>query len=187
MNHSQRIVQFFDENFNEKKCHQLCRQYKFIERSSSKLRGYEFINTLIIPSEGMSTDSLQGLCKRMRALNPDADLSAQALCKRINDASSSRLMKGILAELIGIVHTHITDSCPKLNEGLGKFNRVLLQDSSMVTLNEKLEEKYKGTTRGNNCVKSQVKIDLIYDIFLLNQSCRSWMCKVICCCKPMDR
>ncbi len=164
MNHSHAIVQFFEENFNEKKCHDLSRQYKFIERSTSTLKGYEFIRTMIIPSEGLSTDGLKGLCKRMKDINPEATLSAQALCGRINDISSSRLMKGILAEILEKIHKKIKISCPKLAIGLEKFNRVLLQDSTVVVLNEKLEKIYKGVRRGSNCIKSQVKIDLIHDL-----------------------
>ncbi|MBA3237468.1 MAG: IS4 family transposase, partial [Parachlamydiaceae bacterium] len=164
MKHSLQIIQFLDENFNEKKCHETCRQYKFIQRSTSKLRGYEFIRTMIMPSEGVSTDSLKGLCQRMREINPKADLSSQALCERINDASSSRLMKGVFALLLCKIHEHITISCPKLTLGLEGFRRVLLQDSTVVTLNTKLEEIYKGTRRGNSCIKAQVKIDLIHDL-----------------------
>ena len=164
MNHSQVILHFFDENFNEKKCHDLCRKFKFIQRSTSKLKGYEFIKTMVIPSEGVSKDSLKGLCKRMKEFNPELDLSAQALCERINNISSSRLMKGFLAEILGKVHENINKSCPKLTAGLQNFKRVLLQDSTVASLNEKLEPIYKGVRRGNNCVKSQVKIDLIHDI-----------------------
>lgn len=164
MDHSEAIMQFFDENFNEKKCHDLCRQYKFIQRSSSKLKGDEFIKTMIMPSEGLSIDSLKGLCKRMRKFNPEADLSAQALCERINDPSSSKLMKGILTEILGKIHERITKSCSKLAMGLEGFKRVLLQDSTVFSLNEQLQDIYKGTTRGNNCVKAQVKIDLIHDV-----------------------
>jgi Transposase DDE domain len=165
MSHSNKIIKFFEENFNEKKCHDLCRKYKFIERSSSKLKGYEFIITMILPSEGLTRDSLKGLCKRMRQFNPHADLSPQALCERINDKSSSNLMKGIMIELLAKVHQHITNSCPKLATELGKFNRILLEDSTMAILNEHLESEYPGVTRGNNKVKAQVKIDLIYDLF----------------------
>jgi hypothetical protein len=164
MTHSEGIIDFLDENFNEKKCHELCRQYKFIQRSSSKLKGHEFIKTMIMPSDGVSIDSLKGLCKRMQKFNPEADLSAQALCQRINKESSSRLMKGVLAEILGKIHKSITKSCQAVVEGLNAFDRVLLQDSTVASLNEHLEDAYKGTTRGKNCVKSQVKIDLIHDL-----------------------
>lgn len=162
--HSDKMVQFFDEFFNEKKCHDLCRKYQFIKRSTSKLNGKEFIASMVIPSKGLSTDSLKGLCKRLLKFNDESQLSSQALCKRINNPNASALMKGVLNELLIKVHESITYSCPKLAEGLKGFNRVLVEDSSIVVLNEKLEHKYKGTNRGGCSGKAQVKINLITDI-----------------------
>lgn len=162
--HSDKIVQFFDEVFNEKKCHELCRQYQFIKRSTSKLKGQEFIKAMIIPSKGSSTDSLKGLCKRLLKFNDDSKLSSQALCKRINGSSASALMKGVFNNILAKVHEQIIYSCPKLAERIKGFNRILVEDSSIIMLNEKLEKKYKGTNRGGCSGKAQVKIDLITDI-----------------------
>ena len=162
MKHSEQIVEFFDENFNEKKCHDLCREHKFIQRSSSKLKGYEFIKTMVIPSTGLSTDSLKGLCKRMKDFNPNAVLTSQALCERINDVSSSNLMRALFAELLLKVNKRIMSL--ELTQILDIFNRVIIQDSSLATLNEHLEGVYPGTNRGGNGVKSQLKIDLIHDL-----------------------
>lgn len=162
--HSDKIVQFFDETFNEKKCYDLCKKYQFIRRSTSRLSGQEFIKSMIIPSKGSSTDSLKGLCKRLLTFNNQSQLSSQALCKRINSPAASALMKGVLNELLIKVHEQMTWFCPKLAEGIKGFNRILIQDSSIMMLNEKLEEKYKGTNRGGCTGKAQVKIDLITDI-----------------------
>ena len=71
MKHSDQIINFFDENFNEKKSADLARKHRFIQRSTSKLKGYEFIKALIIPSEGLSEDSLKGLCQRMHGINSE--------------------------------------------------------------------------------------------------------------------
>lgn len=146
--HSHKIIEVFDEIFNEKKCHELCRQYKFIQRSSSKLKGYEFIKVMILPSEGLSTDSLNGICLRIREFNPQADLTAQALCERINDISSSNLMKGLFGKLLLHAQTYMVKNCPKLAEVFKDFNRVLIQDSTVMELNEKLKGEYEGTNRG---------------------------------------
>lgn len=164
MIHSDNIVAFFDEHFNEKNSAALARKHKFIQRSTSKLKGHEFIKALIVPSEGLSTDSLKGLCQRIEAINPEANLSSQALCERINDPSSGELMKGVFAELTKRICNILTESCPSLAVGLKGFNKILIQDSTLAVLNEKLEKKHKGTRRGNNGVKSQIKIDLIHDL-----------------------
>lgn len=163
MNHSDMIMRFLDENFNEKKCLELSLKNQFIKRSSSKLKGHEFIKTMIIPSPGLSTDSLQGLCKRMQKFNPEANLSAQALCLRINDASSSRLMKGVFIELLQQLRIHQKIN-EKANAVYSKFNRILIEDSSCITLNEKLDHIYAGSTRASANIKAQLKIDLIYDL-----------------------
>ena len=162
--HSDQIVQFFDEVFNEKKCHDLCREYKFIQRSTSKLKGQEFIKAMVIPSKGSSTDSLKGLCKRFLKFNKESELSSQAICKRINSPAASALMKGVFNELLIKVNEQIMYSCPKLAKGIKGFNRVLIEDSSIIVLNEKLEKKYKGTNRGGCNGKAQVKINLITDM-----------------------
>lgn len=160
MKHSEQIVDFLDQNFNKNICHEMSRQYQFIKRSTSTLHGHEFIKTMILPSEGFSEDSLKGLCKRMKSYNPDADLSSQALSERINNASASRLMHGLFGKLLAKLHEKVKQSPLEIST----FARVLLQDSTIFTLNEHLESSYKGTRRGNNCVESQVKIDLIHDI-----------------------
>lgn len=164
MKHSEKIIQFLDENFNEKKCYQLCRRCNFIERSSSKLKGYEFIKTMLIPTEGLFTDSLKGLCKRLLKFNPEAILTSQALCKRINDISSSVLMHSIFRELLLEIHNRITNFSKEFFDGLPAFSRLLAQDSTVIQLNEALEEWYQGTNRGGKGLKSQVKIDVIHDL-----------------------
>jgi len=164
MNHSATIVHFCDELLNEKTCYALARKYKFIERSTSKLKGYEFIQAMILPSKGLSTDSLQGISKRIREINPEADLSSQALCERINDRSSKELLKNVFAIILRYMHAKTIDCCPKLNKSLGHFNNILLEDSTVAKLNEKLQDKFVGTNRGGTGAKSQIKIDLIYNL-----------------------
>lgn len=164
MNHSNAIVQFLEEKFNEKKCYEFCLRHNFIVRSSSKLKGYEFIKTMIIPSEGLSTDSLKGLCKRILHFNPKADLSAQALCKRINDISSGVLMQAIFKEILLQVHEKITQFSKGVMNELSGFYRVLVEDSTVAQLNNKLEARYTGTNRGGKGVKAQIKIDVIHDL-----------------------
>lgn len=100
----------------------------------------------------------------MKKINPKADLTSQALCERINDISSVNLMKEVLAELIRVFCDKRADAYSESNFGLEGINRILLQDSTVITLNEKLEKKFKGTVRGVSSIKSQVKIDLIYDL-----------------------
>ncbi len=162
MNHSHQIISFFEENLNEKICHDLCRKHKFIKRASKKIQGHEFIKAMIIPSQGLATDSLKGIAKRIQEFNVEADLSAQALNKRINDASAPCLMKGILGYIIGYIHEKAKKRCSKLDLALKHFNNVYLEDSTTAVLNEKLQDEFKGS--GGDSSKAQVKIDFIYEL-----------------------
>lgn len=163
MKHSDKMLVFFDKILNEKKCYELARQHKFVQRSSSKLKGFEFIKTMIIPSEGLSTDSLKGLSLRMRELNPDADLSAQALCERINNSAAKDLIKAVFGEILFHMRSSVINKSRNL-AALHEFQSIYVQDSTVITLNEKLQESFQGTNRGGTGAKAQVKIDLIYDL-----------------------
>ena len=164
MKSTAQIVQAFDSMFNEIKCHELCRQCFFIQRSSSKLQGYEFIKAMIVPSEGLPTDSLKGLCSRIKKFNSKAILSAQALSLKINNVRSSTLMKAVFREIISQIHQQVIEKCPRLEIGLEGIQSVYIQDSSVIRLNEKLQTVYKGTNRGRCGPKAQMKIDLIHEI-----------------------
>ncbi len=142
MNHSHDIVNTFEEILNENKCHDLARHYKFIQRSSSKLKGHEFINIMILPAEGVTTDSLKGLCKRMKEINSEANLSAQALCERINNASSVDLMRGVFAQVLLNAQSKFIQKNLLLTKTLSKFETILIEDSTVCTLNEKLASHY---------------------------------------------
>lgn len=161
--HSKNILQVFDQILNEKQCRDLSYENKFIQRSSSKLQGHEFIKVMILPSEGVSEDSLDGLCKRIRRHNSEADISAQALSERINSCGAASLIKDVFFRILSHVHKVIGVQSPSLMKALGGFSSVLLEDSTVIELNEKVY-KYQGTNR-NRVNKSQVKIDLIHELF----------------------
>jgi hypothetical protein len=162
MKNSDGIITFFDEVLNEKKCLELAKKHRFIQRASSLLKGHEFIKMMIIPSEGLSMDSLKGLCNRMKEFNSDAHISSQALSERINHISAKELMKGVYAAIRSHMHAKVQNFSEFTS--LEKFNSILIEDSTVIKLNEKLQVEFQGTNRGGTGAKSQVKIDLIYDL-----------------------
>lgn len=164
MEQSSKILAYVEETFNEKKCRDLCHRYKFIKRSSSKLQGHEFVKVMICPSPELAIDSLKGLCKRLLDFNPKAKLTAQSLSEKVNHASASELMRGVFLELVLKIDQAITEKCAVCEPMLKHFNRVTIQDSTQITLNEKLEAIFKGTNRGGCSGKAQVKIDIIHNL-----------------------
>lgn len=164
MNHSKNIVDIFDQFLNEKKCYLLARKTKFIQRNSSKLKGHEFLKTLILPSKGHTEDNLNGLSKSMSKYNPEANISAQAVCKRINNPFSVSFVQEAFAFAMSATHSKIVSNIDsRLASVLNPFNRVIIEDSTLCELNKKFAAIYPGTNAKKNR-QSHLKIDLIYDI-----------------------
>lgn len=162
MNHSSNIIEVFDQILNIKLMQGLAHHHKFIQRSTSKLKGDEFIKVMILPAEGVAEDSLSGLCSRIRNFNPDADLSPQALCERINKVESVFLMKDVFARILNFTHKKLTAQSPSLLKTLGHFNSIKIQDSTVIKLNTKIK-KYQGCNR-NGKKTSEMKIDVIHEL-----------------------
>jgi hypothetical protein len=137
----------------------LARQSKFIQRSSSKLAGKDFVE--LMPTELLEEPavSLEGLCDLLVDLHPQAERTPQALHQRINAYAVTYLQEVFqlaLRQPLGPV-------CDRLPLGaLAPFGRVLLEDRPQCCLHEKLAGSFKGS--GGSASPSAVKIDLIYDV-----------------------
>lgn len=163
MNHSETMVTVIEQILNEKDCYELARKENFIQRSSSKLKGHEFIKALIIPSAGSSVDSLDGLAQRIKKYNSEADLTAQAICDRINTQASVGFLREVFLKILQFSRTGIVNKYPYLAELHKKVNNILLEDSTICTLNAVHQKKYEGTNKNVESSQSQVKIDLIHN------------------------
>lgn len=161
--HSQQIIQVFEETLNEKDCYLLSRKTQFIQRSTSKLKGHEFIKTLTLPSLGVCQESLIGLCKRIREFNPEADISPQALQERINSVAAVKLVKAVFSIILSKIRNLLIPKS-ELGESLKQFTAVLVQDSTNIELDEVHHESFPGTNRGGRSCKSQCKIDVIHEL-----------------------
>jgi hypothetical protein len=161
------ILPICDQIFNQDFCHELARKHRFIQRSSSKIQGHELIKTFILPSNGLSEDSLDGLCLRLKAFNPEVDISASALAQRINTASAVELMKACMQKILHTTRDKLVKQYSCLEGCLSLFNNIYIQDSTVFEVNKKLSKFFKGTKRGGRkgqtSCKAQVKIDLIHN------------------------
>jgi len=162
-----RILPICDQFFNPEFCNQLAGKTGFVSRSSSLIKGHEFIKSLVIPSDGLSEDSLNGICLRMREFNPKANISASALSQRINTVEAVNLMKSCAQYMLSITRGKLVKHFPCLDGILKAFNDVYIQDSTVIELNKHMAKYFKGTKRGGkkggSTCKAQVKIDLIHN------------------------
>lgn len=137
----------------------LARQSKFIQRSSSKLAGKDFVELMTTEMIENPAISLAGLCDLLVDLNPHAEMSPQGLHQRINASAVTYVHEGFQWAL----RQQLEPICARLPLGaLTPVGRVLLEDSTPCRLHEKLAEAVKGS--GDSASTSAVKIDLIYDV-----------------------
>jgi hypothetical protein len=145
--------------FDPERLETLARQSDFIQRSSSKLRGKDFVELMTTEMIEDPAVSLEGLCDLLVNLYPQAQMTPQALHQRINPYAVTYLQEVFQLAL----HQQLEPVCARLPVGaLAPFGRVLLEDSTQCRLHEKLAEAFKGS--GGSASTSAVKIDLIYDV-----------------------
>jgi hypothetical protein len=160
-----RILSICDEIFNPQICHELARQTKFIQRSSSKIHGHDLLKALILPSEGLSTDSLSGQCERIREFNSKADLSAPGLSQRINTKGCVKFMQKCFERILNLTRERWARTLPK--GALNGFTNIYLQDSTICEVHRSLARFFPGTKRGGTkqklACRSQIKFDLIHN------------------------
>lgn len=146
----------------------LARDYGFIKRCTSRLKGDEFVQLLIIESVDGEKNTLRGGVDTLKQLKPTAAMTPQALNQRMNTKAAAGLIKGVFENTINIVIS-------KLNQILGvskdslellkTFPNVYMEDSSESQLHPSLMDEYKGSGggSGNGKGNASVKIDLLYE------------------------
>ncbi len=145
--------------FDPESLETLARQSQFIQRSSSKLTGKDFVELMTTELMQEPAVSLEGLCDLLVDLNPQAEMSPQGLHQRINAYAVTYLEQVFQLAL----RQQLEPICDRLPLGaLAPFGRVLLEDSTQCSLHEKLAESFKGS--GGSASPSAVKIDLIYEV-----------------------
>ena len=118
----------------------LARQNEFIQRSSSKLRGRDFVELMTTALIEDPAISLEGLCDILGDLNPHAQMTPQALHQRLNPSAVSYLQDVFALAL----RQQLEPVCERLPLGvLAPFARVLLEDSTQCRLHAKLAEAFK--------------------------------------------
>lgn len=156
-----KILTKFEEIVSPNFANVLAKKCKFVQRSTSRLQGYEFARAMMIPNAFLEAETLNSLAVRMRKTNKMCNLSASALAQRLNSQTAQAFMKTcfekVLKETIKQDFNCITD-LPSISE---LFNRVLIEDSTRAELHEGLSAYFKGS--GGVASKASVKIDFVFD------------------------
>jgi len=146
--------------FNNEACEALARETGFIQRSTSRLTGSRFFNLLTVEALDEPTISYEGLCDLLEERNPNAQITPQAMCERMNsDGAVAFLKAGLERTLKETTHQ---DTAVMETVWLEPFPRVLLQDSTQMQIHEKMADTFKGS--GGNASAASVKVDYSYDV-----------------------
>lgn len=141
-------------------CKDLAKRCKLVQRSTSQLEGYELVQAIATPNGFLESETLNSLAARMRKINPNCNLSAPALCQRINSAGAELFMKCCFEKVLANVIKKNMRSLSDISI-LSIFNRVLLEDSTTAQLHEELSSHFPGS--GGSASKSSMKINAIFD------------------------
>jgi DDE family transposase len=156
----EQIISKFEEIVSPNFCNNLAKRVGFIKRSTSQLQGYEFAQAMMVPNAFIEAETLNSLAVRMRKINKGCNLSAPALAQRMNTEAAEAFMKACFAKVLKEIVQKEFINLPDLRD-LGGFNRILIEDSTMAELHEKLSPYFKG--RGGAASKAALKINYIFD------------------------
>lgn len=153
------LTQGIERIFNREHLNALARVTKFVQRSTSRLEGFELIGVLTGVTAADPYISYEGLCDEIAKMNPDADITPQALEQRINSDNAVEYVKEVFEDVLREKLSRIEIPEPEL---LKSFENVYIEDSTQAAIHEKLSDNFKGS--GGSASKAAVKIDFIYNI-----------------------
>jgi hypothetical protein len=157
---NEQVRQELDMWFSNEECEVLAQETGFIQRSTSRLTGSDFFNLLTVEVLDEPIISYEGLCDVLEERNPNAQITPQALCERMNSDGAVEFLKASLERTLK--ETSRQQSATMDTAWLKPFSRVLLQDSTQMQINEKLADQFKGS--GGNASAACVKVDYSYDV-----------------------
>jgi hypothetical protein len=145
---------------NKNSLNDLARKIGFVRRSTSRIEGEDFVRLMTAEILGEESVSCEGLSDILRQINPKADMTPQALNERLNKKESAEYLKEVfgiaMSENLASAGSDISHSL------LSPFERVFVQDSTIVNLNEKLAGEFRGS--GGSASASSLKIDMVYEL-----------------------
>lgn len=153
------INQFILKYLSWQEIESLAYETKFFQRSSAVLKGYDFLLMSLICSKGDSHNTLEDMVDILEKYS-NICISKQSLAEKIDSSKAIEFLTACLRIVQRKKIDYIVDQISP--DVLVCFSKILLQDSTIINLHEKLSKFFKGS--GGRASKSALKIDLIYDL-----------------------
>lgn len=156
------ILTQFRKFFPAQWLNRLARQSGLVKRSTSRFDGEDICQLLLQAINASSELSIGSFCNMLYQINGNAKLKTQSLWERIVNPQAIVFMKEIYAQTWAIYTDRIKNNCSKYScDFFENFSRILIEDSSIIALNEKLSPFFKGC--GGSASNSSIKIHLVFD------------------------
>lgn len=163
MNTLKSAIEFMQENistiFDVEHLDTLAKESGFIQRKSNRLEAVDFVQLMTVEILQDPLISLDGLCDILATLNENSQMSAQGLQQRINTSGAANFLSTVFCVCFTDAVTPIFALTPPTL--MAPFRRVLIQDSTTITVHEKLAEPFRGC--GGSGAKAALKLHFVYD------------------------
>ena len=146
--------------FNKRKIEQVAWDSGFIKRSNYKVGGNDFLISLIVASLDSAHASLEKISSIITQVNQSIQITAQSIMERLNSTGSVNFFQNVQKM---VLRSRLIQCAKDVPPSLfSRFTKVLIHDSTVIELHERLQEHFKGS--GGRSSKSCLKIDVIYDL-----------------------
>src|SRR6266480_2652966 len=149
------------KKFFSKKCiEEIAKEEKFVQRQSAKIKGFDFLVSMLLSCLDTAHTPLERMITLLTRTNPSIRISAQSFMERMNSEKAVNFLARIQELVLKKRILNLTSKVPV--SLFSHFSKVLIQDSTVLELHEKLQEHFKGS--GGRASKSCAKIEVIYDL-----------------------
>jgi hypothetical protein len=153
--------------FYDDKLKIIAKETDFVQRSSSRIKGNEIVQAMVLASIDPLSTPLSGISDNLRTITAEASMSVSAIRQRLNTPKAVAFFKNVYTTTVEsklkMLSEKLNSTFDKFNKGtMQPFSKILLHDSSCCALNELLEYDFKGSA--GLASKSLVKMDVIYDL-----------------------
>lgn len=157
---ARKVTEKISDIFDKTTLKKLARKTGFVKRSTSRTDGDDFVRLMTTEILGDQAVSTEGLCDILREISPGAEMMPQSLGERLNKKESVEYPKKVFELAMKENFRSVrSDIYP---DSLSSFGRVFTEDSTLITLHEKLADGFRGS--GGSASASSLKIDMIYEI-----------------------
>ncbi len=160
-NKTDRGKSYIEQKLNRIRLEKLSKESEFSKRKAKKITAKNFLLGFILMANSRENHSYQNWAIKIGWVIKDK-VSKQAIWKKMRQPQITFLKKALITIMSDTVNTKV---CSPKSEKLKMFKNVIVEDSTCIQLDDKLNEAYPGNGYKNNNDKTAVlKIQAAYNL-----------------------